>query len=159
MTTATERQALVDAIGSYRNTWMPSFGFASYHIAEAVADGRIPELTLVNFVPYDVNGAGTIARLAGLEYMGDEPGTGKTGGWASGYQVDCEDVSIACDAIRSLVEYCFQPADGAWQFYEDDLTVPLEELDRIRMEMGMSYREAAQLIVDADTAYIASVRA
>jgi len=156
------RDDLLDVIGANRNTWMTSFHFASHHIAKAVADGRISENVLTQFELYDVNGAGTVARLAGLEYMGDKSGTGISGWCSSGYQVDCEDVSLAVEAIRGLVDVPFARDLNPWYLGYDDVAETIEGVAttfgslNIARSAIRTYRDAAQLVLDADARYSAS---
>lgn len=156
-------------IGANRNGWMPTFGFASHHIATAVVDGRLTDEDLERFVPYSFNEACAVARKCGIAFEGDavtrggKPLAMSYGGTLT--TMDAEDVSISIESIKALRDESFRLEEGVWYFSVEDegeiegVRVDLVTLELMRRSLVKTYQDAAQLILDADAAFRIEVRA
>lgn len=161
VTTAPRRNVLLAVLGSNRNGWMPSFGYASHHIAAAIADGRITEGALESFVSYDTDSCRAIAHAAGLTFHDDEevgsaPLAQSFGGAIK--QVDEEDVSISVESIVGLATEPLQIDSGIIYLYEDETgveCVPGATLEEINAVRPTTARDAAQAFLDADAYFSA----
>lgn len=152
---AMRRQILLEVIGNNRNTWMDAYGWASYHISYAVAAGKIQPYEIQNFVPYHTEDCIAIAQRAGI-FPGELAGIS--------YHADDEDVTLAVEAIRGLVEVPFAPDTNPWHFhYElpmiEEVPTSFVELEQARKENITDYAVAAAFIKEADDEFVKRVRA
>lgn len=150
-----DRDVLLAVIGNNRNCWMPSYGFASHHLATAVADGRITEQDVHDFVPYDASGCARLARLAGLGFTET--------GQRFDREVDTEDVSLSIDAIRGLRNESFLADRNTWMLHRErdergdwieGVDTTMDEIERARVEYVKSYADAARIMLDGDVYHV-----
>jgi hypothetical protein len=155
-TTSPRRNVLLAVLGSNRNGWMASFGYASHHIAAAIADGRITDDLLAGFAAYDGGSCRAIAHAAGLPFDGDvdpipAPLAQSYGGALS--SVSDEDVTISVEAIVGLAAKPLEIDGGIIYLYEDETgveCVPGATLAEVNAVRPTNVRDAAQAFLDAD---------
>lgn len=155
------RDTLLLVIGTNRDGWMPTFGFASHHIATAVADGRITDEDLERYKPYDDDDScRALAHKAGLQFDGEaDDGVERASSYGGRLtHVSTEDVSISLDALKALKDEPLRAQDGIWYLYEDQdgvesVPTTIEAVEAARVEHVKTYQDAARVMLEGDTMY------
>lgn len=151
------RKRVCRVIWDEMNTWMHAFAVTTYAVAQGLLDGTLTEEIILAYLvdDYPVDLSRAIAQQVGLPFNdGGEPQYNGSG-WR--IDVDAEEIGIGVQALRAIpaadVGRNDQPGGEVWQLYPGSLDSNHVTIGQVRDFLrGMTLRDAAQLLVDANKA-------